>query len=237
MEFTLGRNPSPFDARDYKLSAYIPKLAGLEQSRDWPYNAEPLDQMDKPHCAGFAGINWEINTPVESKHTNQDGHDLYYLCKVLDGEPEQENGSCIRSVAMVLQYKKRLLAYAWAAHVDEISWWLLNKGPVICGTNWTYDMFTPSPEYVIQPTGKNMGGHAYIINEKREGFYGIMSSWDNYWGYPGQCKSYMEISQFAELLRQQGEAMTAVELPVSTMPVKEGCLSTLIKSFTKGASK
>jgi hypothetical protein len=230
MNLILGRYPSAFDARDgnYRLASYIPKLTGLDQSRDWPYNADPLDQMDKPHCVGFAGVNWEVSAPTESIHTNQDGHDLYYLCKKIEGEPGLENGSTVRCLALALRLQKRLKAFAWASSVDEISWWLLNRGPVVCGTNWTYDMFQPSSEYVIQPTGKVEGGHAYIINEKKEGFYGIMSSWDNYWGYPGKCKAYIEIGQFSELLRQQGEVMTAVEEPVTQ---KGGCLAALLGSL------
>jgi hypothetical protein len=227
--FGLGRNQSPLDIKDYKLASFMPKQFGdLSGSNYWPFNAEPLDQGDYGHCCGFGGADFGINFPVEDTYTNQTGHDFYYMCKIIDSEPKQENGSTVRSVAKVLQQVGRISNYAFASSTDEISYWLLNKGPVIAGTTWTQDMFTPDENNIIHPTGKVAGGHCYLLNEKKGNFYGIQNSWDSRWGVSG--KAYISIDDFAILFRSGGEVLAAVENPISNMVTQDqGCVVALLK--------
>lgn len=230
MNRKFGRNPSPLDIRDFNLKAYIPRKISLEGSKAWPFLSAPLDQKDTSHCVGFSMADWGINLPVQSDYDNEDGHSFYYLCKIEDGEPKQENGSNLRSAAKVLQDAGRIDAYAWATTVDEITYWLLNNGPVIVGTWWTEGMMFADEKNVIRPTGAVLGGHAYILNEKTvDGFYGIQNSWGTDWGISG--RSYISITDFATLLRTDGEAIASVELPLNIPPENEGCLARLMKLF------
>jgi hypothetical protein len=235
MEHGLGRKPSPLDIRDYKLSNFMPaKLGDLSGGKSWAFNAEPLDQGNTGHCVGFGGADFGINTPIEDAYTNADGDRLYYLCKVVDGEPNQEDGSTVRSIAQVLQQEGRIANYAFASSTDEITYWLLNNGPVIVGTEWTSDMFMPNSDNIIRPTGNVQGGHCYLLNEKTSnGLYGLQNSWGKAWGVNG--KAYISIDDFAILFRSGGEAMTSVELPIDTPPTpnpNKGC-STLLSEFLK----
>lgn len=230
MNRKFGRVPSPLDIRDYNLKSYIPRKFKLEGSKAWPFLSAPLDQKDTPHCVGFSMADWGINLPVQSDYDNEDGHNFYYLCKIEDGEPKQENGSNLRSAAKVLQDAGRIDAYAWATTVDDITYWLLNNGPVIVGTWWTEGMMIADEKNVIHPTGAVLGGHAYILNEKTvDGFYGIQNSWGSDWGVGG--RSYISITDFAALLRTDGEAIASVELPLNIPPENEGCLARLMKLF------
>jgi hypothetical protein len=231
MEHGLGRNPSPKDERDYKLSAFIPaRRLDLSGSKKWDFLHAPLDQGETGHCVGFGGADFGINLPIQDDYSNQDGHDFYYQCKVIDGEPGQENGSNVRSIAKVLQNIGRIPNYAFAMSTDEITYWLLNQGPLIVGTDWTASMFDPDMDNIICPTGAIAGGHCYILNEKTENnLYHLQNSW-NGWGVNGGA--YISIDDFAYLLRNEGEAMTAVELPIIVPPVpKPGCWAAVLKSF------
>jgi hypothetical protein len=234
--FGLGRNVSPTDTRDYALADYMPKdLGDLSGTVEWNYTGVLLDQGKTPHCPGFGAANFGNNPPIVDAFTNADGDKFYYMCKVIDGEPGQENGSNPRSVGKMLKQVGRINAYAFAANTDEMTYWLLHTGPVMCGTDWYDSMFTPDAQNIVCPTGKVAGGHFYIVN----GTYGnrmyrIHNSWDDQWGIHGEA--YISVPDMAFLLNNQGEAMTAVELPfgVGPSPKSDGCLIGLLKKLGLG---
>lgn len=212
--FPLGRNQSPPDARDYRLADYIMFRVAypVVKNKAWDFFAAPLDQGQTGHCVGFSGADWGINLPVQDAYTNQDGHAFYYKCKIVDGEPGQENGSNVRSIGKVLQDAHKLETYAFAGSIAEIKYWLINHGPLIVGTNWTDAMFTPDKNNIIHKRGAVAGGHAYILNELKDNkYFGIQNSWGE-WGVHG--KAYISICDFSKLFRAGGEALAAVELPL-----------------------
>lgn len=227
----LGRNPSPLDIRDYRLGEFMPPLlkGDLSGERYWSFPSEPLNQDLTNHCVGFAMADFGINLPVQTMFTNQDGHNFYYKCKAVDGDPDGEDGTNLRAAAKVLKKEGRIPSYAFASTTDEITYWLLNKGPMIVGTAWTEDMFVPDENNIIHPTGAVKGGHGYLLNEKTlHGFYHIQNSWGE-WGVKGG--TYISISDFAILLRNNGEAIAAVESPTSGIVQNDGCLVALLKLF------
>jgi hypothetical protein len=226
----LGRNISPLDIKDFKLSAYMPrKLGDLSGTMEWNYTGILLDQGNTPHCPGFGAANFGNNPPIVDNFTNADGDRLYYLCKIIDGEPGQENGSNARSVGKMLKQIGRIGGYAFAKNTDEMTYWLLHNGPVMCGTDWYNDMFTPDSNNTIHPTGDLAGGHFYIVNATYGNkIYKIHNSWDDQWGIHGEA--FISVSDMAFLLNLQGEAMTAIELPIDA-PVSHGCLTNFWKKL------
>jgi len=225
-QYGLGRKPSPPDKRDYKLETYIPReaLIGMLVSEKtemvWDFPNKSLDQENTCHCCGFSMASFGINSPTNTMYTNQDGHDFYYLCKVIDGEPFQENGSYIRSAGKVLKNEGKINAYAFAFSMETIKWWLLNRGPLIVGTVWTENMFTPNEQNIIVPTGKIVGGHAYLLNEiiTESELLGIQNAWGEKWGKNG--KAYISFDDFEKLFDYDGEVMTAVEISPTSMQKK-----------------
>jgi hypothetical protein len=225
--FPLGRYKSPFDPKDYRLAAFMPRFAAndfVAPDTKWEFLVPPLNQGETPHCSGFALADWGIALPVQDNYTNQNGHDFYYKCKIIDSEPLQENGSCIRSVAKVMKQEGLTDAYAFASSVAEIKWWLVNKGPVICGTVWPDDMFRVDANNTVHITGgiNPNEGHCYIINEiKNNELFGIQNSWGLFWGINGSA--YIPISEFITLFGFDGEAIAAVELmPQTTLQPTAG---------------
>lgn len=211
--YNFGRIPSPFDGRDYNLRSFIPRANSLKiiGSKKWEFWGEPLDQGETPHCVGFSMANFGINEPVNTPYLNSDGHLFYYKCKVVDGEPNKENGSYIRSAAKVLRNEGVIETYAFAYDIYAIKWWIINKSPMIVGTIWTEEMLNPNADDIITTGGAILGGHAYLLTEWTEDNYiGIQNSWGKHWGING--KAYISMADFEKIFKYDGEAMTTVEI-------------------------
>jgi hypothetical protein len=180
-------------------------------SRQWP-DAHQLDQGNTGHCVGFGGAQYHNAEPVPGNYTNSDGHKVYYECKVIDGEPKAENGSTVHSLAKVLQNRKLLSTYVWAANTDDIKNWVLKNGPVVVGTDWYNDMFNPDADGFVVPTSGVAGGHCYlVVGYYANGDYFVFqNSWGSGWGLNGYFK--MKVSDFDKLLNADGEAMAAAEV-------------------------
>jgi hypothetical protein len=181
----------------------------------WSDAEAVLDQGQTSHCVGFGGAQWGNTDPVDDKYTNADGDKIYYECKVIDGEPNQEDGSTVHSLATCLQNRGRLNVYAWASTTDAITQFLSTQGSVIVGTDWYNDMFNPDANGFIAPTGGVAGGHCFLLDEydPTQEAYGILNSWSSSWGKNG--RAYIKIADFNTLLQSNGEALAAVELPLS----------------------
>jgi len=243
-QYGLGRLPSPFDPNDWRLNAFIPKGEALKilkenntKELDWDFPYPTLQQLNTNHCVGFSGGSYGICSPINDKYNDDIGHTFYYMCKEIDGEPDSEDGSYVRSIAKVLKDVGRIDAYAFAFSIEEIVWWLLNKGPVIVGTVWTDDMFESDLNNIIHITGDVVGGHAYLLKGVKiiDGIrhFIIKNSWGDGWGRLGEA--YISLSDFEILFKYGGEAMTAVELPlIEEKPhytPNTGCIGAIIRFF------
>jgi hypothetical protein len=213
----FGRIESPIDERDYKLSSFIKKdyTSGIITEKRWRFYGSPLDQGETGHCVGFSMANFGVNDPINTKYTNEDAHKFYYLCKIKDGEPKAETGSNIRSAAKVLVDLGVIQGYAFAETLDEVRYWLLNKGCMIVGTHWYEGMDSVGKNNIISLSGKKLGGHAYLLNEVKiingVEYFGIQNSWNGYWGDNG--RAYISSKEFEKLLKSWGgEALAAVEI-------------------------
>lgn len=176
----------------------------------WADPSDPLDQGDTPHCVGDGWAQWGNTLPVGDYFTQPDADAIYYECKVIDGEPKQENGSDVRSGAKAMQARGRLLAYAFAGSIAEVRDYVSTTGPVVFGTDWTDAMFTPDANGVIAPNGPVAGGHCWLLIGE-DGDYGVaLNSWGKGWGLNGRFK--MLWTDLATLLARQGDACAAVEV-------------------------
>lgn len=226
----LGCKSSKFDPHDYPLTAYIPiQLGDLSGEKEWPFNQPSLNQGTKPWCVGYGIADFGINAPIEDVYTNTDGDNFYHLCKLKDGDGEE--GSTVRTAAKVLRDIGRIQAYAFATSVNEVVYWLLNKGSMMAGTQWTVDMFTPDKNNIIHPTGEVAGGHCYLLNAKyKTNLIRVRCAWTDDWGIRGEA--LISIDDFAKLFRAGGEVLAAVEEPldITTENVK-GCKEILQEIF------
>lgn len=178
----------------------------------WVDPENVLDQEETGHCVGFAGAQWGNTLPVGDHFTNDDGHSIYYECKIIDKQPKQEDGTNVRSLAKALQKRGLIKTYAFAKDVDDMLSFLDTQGPVIVGTDWTSDMFNPGAGGVVRPTGGVLGGHCYLAigHIASTGRIRFLNSWSDGWGVNGTFE--MAVDDFTALLARDGEALGAVEL-------------------------
>jgi hypothetical protein len=214
LEPSPGPTPTP-DPTPAPTPAPTPDPTPVPTSDVQYADKDQLDQGDTGHCVGFGWAQWGNTDPINDNFTNADGDAIYYECKVIDGEPKQENGSQVRSGAKAMQDRKRDSAYAFASSLDEIKAWVQSgKGPVVIGSDWYNDMFDPDSKGFVKPTGGVAGGHCFLLvgDLESEGAFLFQNSWGKSWGLNGYFK--MKYADFNKLLQAQGDACVCVELPL-----------------------
>lgn len=182
----------------------------------WDNPRPVLDQGNYGTCVGNGWAQWGNTSPINDSYTEDMAKSIYYDATCFDGDCDSsyQNGSTVRSGAKAMQMPKRarLSAYAFASTVDDAVAWIMQKGPVVFGTDFTWDMESPDANGLVHPTGGVAGGHCYIgmgfdptTNEIQ-----FLNSWGDSWGVKGHF--FMLKDEFEQLFANGGEACTAVEL-------------------------
>ena len=219
----FGRLHAP-DERDrhFPMSAVLRAAAPLRTERF--YRTGPvLNQGDLPQCVRFAWWQFLRSAPIMT--AIELSGDFYTECQRADEWPgEDYDGTSVRAGAKVLQDKGRLASYVWSWSAAEMRDWILRShGTVVMGTNWYSGMNTPSPRTGFVPlTGALVGGHAYLCigYSERRGAFRFINSWGATWGQRGRFWTKGE--DVDRLLKEDGEACSAVEQKLVTLPVADG---------------
>lgn len=183
-------------------------------AREWTKEDGISDQGQTGHCVGFTGLDWGNTLAVDDQWSNQKGHDIYYACKVIDGEPGQENGSDSRSLCKVLKQMGRIGAYAFASSADEAAAYILQHGPVGIGIPWYNDMFRPDAKGVLHVSGGVAGGHEIELNgyDPATRLFKLVNHWGDQWGIGGFA--YLQHSDLERLLGEGGDCWAGLEQPL-----------------------
>lgn len=180
--------------------------------KSWDTSGFQLDQGQTGHCVGFGWAGWSDAEPVENTYANSDGHAIYYECKVIEGDPGGEDGAYTRDGAKAMQNRGRLTTYAFASTMNDVLAWIRQHGPLVVGTDWTYDMFDPDANGYVKPTGDVAGGHCYLMYGVEGDSLLFKNSWGDSWALGGSFK--MKVSDWTTLFQSYGEAVASVELPL-----------------------
>jgi hypothetical protein len=218
----LNRVPR-YDYRNLRLADYItPAMrarAAVMVNRVW-YLDMISDQGNTPHCVGFGWLNYGNCEPIDDNWLNDRGHELYYKAKEFDGEPGAENGSSTLSGVKAFKAFGFLEGdqYAFATDIEDIKVWVLDQSPVVVGTNWYDSMFYPDSRGVVTVDGNIAGGHEYLIigYDRETDMFLCANSWGQSFGINGSFS--ISAFDFARLMREEGDACTAVEV---TAPVPD----------------
>lgn len=221
----LARVPRKYDHRDLLFREFItPAMrarAAQVTAMDWAVD-HVLDQGTTPHCVGFAWATFGITLPVFDNFDNSMGDKIYYAAKIIDGEPNAEDGSSTLSgVKAFMQFAKlENDSYAFASNLNDIVTWVLANGPVIAGTDWLNGMFYPDADGLVHVDYTNdqvAGGHEWNISgaDTVARQFHCTNTWGVNWGVNGHFK--IGFDDFMNLFDHQGDACTAAE--VSTAPV------------------
>lgn len=118
--------------------------------------------------------------------------------------PPEDTGSDGLSVAKVLKSAGAITGYQHAFTLNDALAALMDR-PLITGVYWLDDMFDPSPEGLVSPTGAIAGGHEFVVDEYDpvRGWVGFTNSWSPYWGVAGRF--FMEAEKYGALLARDGD--------------------------------
>lgn len=216
----LGRVyvPDPKDKK-YQIKMALPTKVSALTSRYWNDDGWWGDQENTPHCVGYSWAHWVEDGPVTQPGIAPIAKpiDIYNGAQKLDEwAGENYDGTSVRAGAKYLQDKGFISQYLWAWDLNTLVQAVLEKGPVVVGTNWYYNMFFPNKLGTIRVAGNIMGGHAYVINgiNTRTKTFRIKNSWGRTWGQKGHA--YISFNDMSRLISEQGEVCLAVEIAQPT---------------------
>lgn len=177
------------------------------------------DQGNTGHCVGFTGLDFGNTLTVDDAWVNDEGHTIYYACKVIDGEPGAEDGSYTRSLCKVLQQMSRIDAYAFTSQTSHAIEYLHAKGSVFTGIPWDDNMFDVDANGFIIPGGNEAGGHEIEVLGHDPDGYGtgtpavkFVNHWTDGWARGGFA--YMTVDHWQSLVDRGGDIAACLELPL-----------------------
>lgn len=225
VDFGLGRR-QVLDERDaafpFRMAMAELPVRRIPVAKTWITGRPILNQGLLPQCVAYAWKQWLMASPIKQGRTI-DTQEVYEQSQAIDEFPDTPpaGGTSVRAGAKVMQMKGYISTYLWATTIDEIREWILRHGPVVVGTNWYEAMFEGLREthsilhgFWVKPEGAVVGGHAWNIigySLKRHAFRGF-NSWGPNWGEKG--KFWIAEEHMAQLMAEQGEAVTALETRV-----------------------
>jgi len=207
----LGRRPS-VDERDRlhlmarELPATLPARPIRKTWRLWWKG----DQGKTSECVGYSWYAMLRALPLLQREPLPET--IYHDAQRLDEwEGEDYDGTSVRAGAKALQVAGKIRTYAWAFELEAALNWLAIKGPVVLGTDWLQDMFTPGADGIVRVSGSVAGGHAYLAlgYDDKAKLLICQNSWSTAWGKSGRF--FIRYADADRLIKEGGEACTATE--------------------------
>lgn len=213
--FHLGfrQLPNPKDEK-YKLSKIMGAPVVEHLAKSWR-RGPTLDQKHTSACVGFTAFQFQVSDPIV-KPAVLSPEEIYRQAREIDEFPgNADEGTSIRAGLEVLRRSGVIKNYYWAESSSQALDYLLRYGPLIFGTDWTEDMFTPNENGVIHPTGPSVGGHAWFAHagrwnsSTRAGRITGLTSWGPDYGFNGDFE--LSLTDIDELFKRGGVAAAVVE--------------------------
>jgi hypothetical protein len=188
----------------------LPKIT----TKYWNSNEWWGNQGRTSQCVGYAWAHWIEDGPVIHGGTPPivKPDVIYFNAQKIDEWPgENYHGTSVRAGAKYLKNIGKISSYYWAFDLETLINSVLHLGPVVVGTNWYLNMFYPNRNGLITATGRNVGGHAYVINgvDTTKQLFRLKNSWGQSWGQNGMA--YISFADMKKLINEYGEICIAVE--------------------------
>lgn len=186
--YPLGRVPEK-DPRSRGFRAVAPTELVSVKHRIPPLRRR-LDQGQVGSCEGNGTVHALGTAPLKKRlaryRTEQDAVLAYTLATTLDSYPgfypNEDTGTSNLGVSKAAQKLGWITSYEWHFGLDDTLAGLTVK-PLLAGVPWYEGMFTPDAGGYLNPTGKEVGGHAFCLYEINVAhkYVSMLNSWSN-WG-------------------------------------------------------
>lgn len=125
--------------------------------------------------------------------------------------PPDDTGTSAVGIAKAMQAAGIIAKYQWTFGWDHFCA-AMETGPVMLGTNWYTQMFTPNVRGVCIIGGKMEGGHAYLARgiDYQKQLVRCRNHWTTDWGYHGEF--YLRFDVLQQLLSEQGDVLVPVKM-------------------------
>jgi hypothetical protein len=222
----FGRLPS-VDERDRRYRAAAPRT---DVTRKMHFDPPPiLDQGNTSQCVIYGGDTLMTAAPVRNMSFGTAARRLQVYKEVQrldEWEGENYEGTSVRAMMKWFQEHGQITSYGWANEAEAVMRHILGFAPMLVGFDWTENMDQPDRKGYIWPTGRTVGGHAFVLigadrNRKNpdgtKGAFRMVNSWGYDWGQKG--RAWLTIDTVQKLLdgldSWPGEAATAAEVKVA----------------------
>ena len=211
-------------SRAFPVRAVVPRAQPNKAVHYYVPSPWRLNQGEEGACVLFSG-NHVLISPPDRLRVAKTKADIekwafkhYRIVQGLDPWPEtREGGEEGTSVLTWAKYAKDLgliSEFRWCFSIDDVVATLQNVGPLQFGTWWKSGMWDTDAQGVLNVTGRNVGGHAYMIDSYYPNLklgrrtigraLGGTNTWGTEWGRNGRF--YLPLDSAAELLDDGGEA-------------------------------
>lgn len=190
-------------------------LKSVRHSRMTPI----LDQGNLGSCTGNAAVGCLGTEPFYDtvneimSFAEPEAIHIYSQATAIDPfpgtYPPTDTGSNGLSVAKALKSDSLISGYLWATSLNAALTALASQ-PVIVGTKWFNDMFTPASDGKLSVSGPLAGGHEYELDEldvENQRVW-MTNSWGGNWGVEG--RAYMTWDDLGKLLDDGGDVTVFV---------------------------
>lgn len=135
----------------------------------WPHHGDVLDQGQIGSCTGNALVQCLATGPLmraDYRPTEDDAVRMYELAtqrfdNIPGSYPPTDTGSSGLGVCKAARHMGTITAYKHAFSIGHAKA-TIQQTPIMVGTVWFDQMFTPDPEGIVRPTGNIAGGHEYV---------------------------------------------------------------------------
>lgn len=219
------------DPRDerFLMRDILPRDISSIATREFRYwwTGVACDQGFTSQCVAYAGGHWLQAGPITNSLPSLKKEwlgSLYEECQKNDEWPgEDYDGTSVRALMKIFKMRGYISEYRWEYGANLIAAWVVEKGPVILGTDWHEGMMGDDTAAMrsdfIRVTGPSIGGHAYLVrgvNYRKKcpdgsvGAFRIMNSWGRGWMDNGFA--WISFKDVDILMSNYGEAAAATEV-------------------------
>jgi hypothetical protein len=232
--YTLGREPSPPDPRDWPIrsllnvAAIVPVLP--EKHLDRVLSKSLKDRFDQGNTNSCVGQSTGLIKRVQERRDLHrdlkiDPVAIWMESKLNDGigRPEDNRGTFIRTaldrlllsapVTAGWSPRLRIASYFRIQTLDEAKAAIFAVGPIVVGSTWFEEWFDPEPDGMLPKGRKDVGGHAFVLygwDNEREAFRAA-NSWGTGWGDHGDF--WIPFDVWGDALDEAWKAVDAIDVP------------------------